>query len=80
MSRVGGVIHNVLCSPQDARGVQVLEGRQIAAIYRALTSACMQESGGPWHGQSDPVNGGPHGRRFTPVIEYLEILENYIYI
>ena len=33
MSRLGGVGHNLPCSPQGPRGVQVLEGRQIAADH-----------------------------------------------
>ena len=33
MSREGGVGHNLPCSPQGPRGVQVLEERQIAAHH-----------------------------------------------
>ena len=38
MPRVGGVGHNLPCSPQGPRGVQVFEGRQIAANH-LLSSA-----------------------------------------
>ena len=39
VSRVGGVGHNLSRSPQGPRGVQVLEGRQIAANHLLLSSA-----------------------------------------